>query len=264
MNRKLLSGTLLLVSLTVLARSAQAQIVSDSTGSAVSSALGTTLTWSHVVGNSANRILVVGVQLRIDSGGSNPGATTRVSGVTFGGTALTCLVALADNNSGSCGNAATGTTGFLRSEIWYLLNPATSTANIIVTVNNSTVLGGGSTSYSGVLSIATGGGAATNNGTTGTATATLGPITTPVNGLVVDSLAVPRSTTTVTATGTGHTKLTDVSDSSSAGFHVRGLVGQNTSSNPTITWALTPNAPWSLVAAVLTPAKRRKNQTLVG
>jgi hypothetical protein len=264
MNRKLLSGRLLLVSLTVLACGARAQIVSDNTGSAASSALGTSLTWSHVVGSSANRILVVGVQLRIDSGSGNPGATTRVTAVTFNGTALTCLVALADNNTGSCGNSATGTTGFLRSEIWYLLNPATATANIVVTVNNSTVLGGGSTSYAGVLSIATGGGTASNNGTTGTATATLGPITTPLNGLVVDSLAVPRSTTTVTATGTGHTKLTDVLDSATANFHIRGLVGQNTSASPTITWSLSPNAPWSLVAAVLSPAKKRKAQTLVG
>jgi hypothetical protein len=264
MKRILLIGTFV-VSLPCFASVAQAQIVSDHTGSSVTAAIANSLTWSHVVGSSANRILLVGVQLRIDSGGSNPGASTRVTAITFGGTALTCLIALADNNSGSCGNAASGTGGFLRSEIWFLLNPATSTANIIVSTNNSTILGGGSVSYSNVLSAASGGGSASNNGTTGTTVASLGPITTPTNGLVVDSLAVPRSTTNVTASGTGHTALTDVSDPTNpAGFHIRGLVGQNTSANPTIMWTLSPAAPFALAAAVLTPAKRRKAQTLVG
>jgi hypothetical protein len=266
MNAKLLRSAMFLLPLwAFLPGATQAQIASDHTGSAVSSALGTSLTWSHTIGTSANRILVVGVQLRIDSGTGNPGATTRVTAVTFNGTALTCLVALADNNSGSCGNAASGTAGFLRSEIWYLLNPGSATASVVVTTNNSTVFGGGSTSYSGVASAASGSGAASNNGTTGTATASLGPITTPANGLVVDSLSVPRSTTTVTVTGTGHTKLTDVSDSATANFHIRGLVGQNTSANPTITWSLSPNAPWALVAVVLTPSvTTRKSQAVVG
>ncbi len=265
MKRLFFTACLLLTVLLALVPATHAQIISDHTASAVSSALGTSLTFSHTVGTSTNRILLVGVQLRIDSGSGGPGATTRVTGVTFNGTALTCLVALADNNSGSCGNSASGTTGFLRSEIWYLLNPASATANIVVTVNNSTVFGAGSTSYSGVASAATGGSAASNNGTTGTATATLGPITTPTNGLVVDSLAVPRSTTTVTATGTGHTKLTDVSDTATANFHMRGLVGQDTATNPTVTWSLSPNSPWSIVAAVLTPSPiKRKTQSVVG
>jgi hypothetical protein len=266
MNWKLFSATAVYVLLLILFPvGTRAQIVADHTGSAVSSALGTTLTWSHIVGVGSNRILIVGVQLRIDSGSGGPGASTRVTAVTFNGTALTCLVALADNNSGSCGNSASGTTGFLRSEIWYLLNPASATANIVVTVNNSTVLGAGSTSYSGVASAATGGAAASNNGTTGTATATLGPITTPANALVVDSLAVPRSATTVTVTGTGHTKLTDVMDTATANFHVRGLVGQDTTATPTVTWSLSPNSPWAIVAAVLTPSPfKRKSQSVIG
>ena len=264
MKRQFLTASAILVALLTFLPAAHAQILSDHTASAVSSSLGTSLTFSHTVGTATNRIIVVGVQLRIDSGTGNPGATTRVTGITFNGTALTCLVALADNNSGSCGNSASGTSGFLRSEIWYLLNPTSATANIVVSVNNSTVLGAGSTSYSGVASAATGGSAASNNGITGTATATLGPITTPANGLVVDSLAVPRSTTTVTATGTGHTKLTDVSDTATANFHVRGLVGQDTTANPTVTWSLSPNSPWSIVAAVLTPSPiKRKTQSVI-
>jgi hypothetical protein len=265
MNRKLLSGTFLLVSLTVLACGARAQIVSDATASASSNALGTSLTWSHTIANATGRILVVGVAMRIDTANSGPGPSTRVLTVTFNGTALTCLAALADNVTGSCGNAATGssTSGYGRAEIWVLLNPAVTTASIIVTTNNSTVIAAGSTSYSGVQSVSSGGASGSNNGVTGSTLGSLGPVTTPVNGLVVDAFGCARSAS-ATASGTGHTRLTDASDNASANFHIRSDVGQDAATNPTMTWTLSLTSPWAQVAAVLTPAKRRKNQTVIG
>ena len=40
---------------------------------------------------------------------------------------------------------------------------------------------------------------------------------------------------------------------------------QDTAANPTVTWSLSPSAPWSLVAAVLTPSPiKRKTQSIVG
>ncbi len=257
--RAFILGVLLL-----LAEQARAQIVSDHTASAASTAPGTSLTWSHVVGNANNRVLIVGIALRIDSGTGNPGATTRVTAVTFNSIALTCLAAFADNNSGSCGNAASGTSAFIRTEIWYLLNPAVTTANIVVTTNNSSVLGAGSSSYSGVLSVASGGVDGSNNGVTGSSTASLGPVTTPANALVVDALGTARSVT-VAVSGTGHSKLTDVSDTSGANFHVRGAIGQDTAASPTLTWPLSGNSPWALAAAVLNPIPaRRKSQSIIG
>jgi hypothetical protein len=265
MKRLLLTGTLLFVVLGFFTVAAHAQITSDHTGSAASTVQGTTLTWSHTVGSSANRILVVGVAMRIDTS-SGPGPTTRVTGVTFNGTALTCLAALADNNSGACNTAGTGSasSGFGRAEIWYLLNPAAATANIVVTVNNSTVIAAGSASYFGVTSVTSGGTKGSNNGVTGSSSISLGPITTPANGLVVDTVGSARSVTD-SATGTGHTDLTDAGDTATAGFHIRCDVGQDTTSNPTLTWTLSGSSPWAIVAAVLTPAPvKRKTHVIVG
>jgi uncharacterized repeat protein (TIGR01451 family) len=94
-------------------------LTSTQSGTSVSS-----LTWSHTVSTQNNRILVVGVQ-------SEHSSTVHPTGVTFNGTALTQI-----------GTASAGTSTYQNVSLWYLLAPAASTANVVVTwssaVNNAT------------------------------------------------------------------------------------------------------------------------------
>ena len=247
---------------------AQAQIASDHTGSGVSASSSTTLSWSHSVGAGSNRILLVGVSFRSDTASGGAGGNTIVTGatgVTFGAASLTCLGARDDNATGSCNTAGTGSPIFLRSEVWYLLNPTSQTANITVTTNNATIIGGNSASYSGVASVASGGTNASNNGQPGSTPATLGPVTSPAGNLVFDNVGTARSAAPLTS---GNTALTNVQDAAGSSFHIDGATSQSTATNPTMTWTLTGTVgPWAIVGAVLTPtatpSNKRKGQTIV-
>lgn len=79
-----------------------------------------TPTWSHTVPSGANRLLVVQVGLR---------AFQSVSGVTYGGVALTKLGAV----QYAAGNYA-------RAEIWYLVAPAVGSANVVVSISGAEVV----------------------------------------------------------------------------------------------------------------------------
>ncbi|MBI2913817.1 MAG: DNRLRE domain-containing protein, partial [Chloroflexi bacterium] len=86
------------------------------------------LSWSHTVGSGSNRLLVVGVSVSY--------AGTTVSGVTYGGTALTQVgVKDAPSSDG-------------RVEIWRLLAPASGTANVVVSLTNGNL----STTVAGAVS----------------------------------------------------------------------------------------------------------------
>ena len=90
----------------------------------------TSFTFSHNPDSAANSILLLTI-------GVNTATNPAVSTVTFNGTSLTLKYNA--NFSGQTQN-----------EVWYLLNPATFTANIIVTLGASAKAAMGATSYSGV------------------------------------------------------------------------------------------------------------------
>lgn len=73
-----------------------------------------TYSWNHTVGTNSNRLLTVGVSIF---------ATGSVTGITYGGVALTKL--------------RSDDTGVYRSEIWYLIAPASGTASVAVTLSAS-------------------------------------------------------------------------------------------------------------------------------
>src|SRR5213083_3560675 len=106
-----------------------ASISVESTSSASAKAA-SSLTWSHTVGSSLNRILMVGV--------SNNNTTRTVSGVTYGGTALTRVGF----------QNAPGTQN--RIELWSLIAPSPGTANVVVTFSGSVDSVGGAIVFSGV------------------------------------------------------------------------------------------------------------------
>src|SRR5205085_8154315 len=78
------------------------------------------LTWSHTVAIGPNRLLIVGVSTSTAMLPSVP-PTARVSGVTYGGAAMTrILTQVATDNRSAV-------------EMFYLLNPPSGTANVVVT-----------------------------------------------------------------------------------------------------------------------------------
>lgn len=70
------------------------------------------ITFSHTVNTQSNQILVV-------TSGIEDDATTAITGITYNGVALTSSVNTTNSNR--------------RAEIWYLLNPPTGTANVVIT-----------------------------------------------------------------------------------------------------------------------------------
>ena len=271
-HRNLLRGlSVVALALAFGAVPVRAQIGLDATTSAASSSVSTTLQWTHNVGTKANRILLVGVSLRSDTSSGGAGENTIVNSVTIGSTNLACIAAIDDNATGSCAHAATGTPVFLRSEIWFVLAPGSGNSQTItVTTNNATVIAGISSSFFNVIqSTPTGGTSASNNGVTGSGTATLGPLTTSTAMVVVDNLSTARSSSTDTPTGTNQTNLvaTQPQDTASGSFHIHGAGSQepNTgTTTSTMRWTLSTGGPWALVGAVLSPIHKRRGQVVEG
>ena len=76
-----------------------------------------TLTISHTVGSQPNRVLVVGAE-----GEDNSSTDCVATGVTYGGVALTNVA-----------EAVAGTSPFMCVSLWYLVAPATGTADVVIT-----------------------------------------------------------------------------------------------------------------------------------
>ncbi len=227
--------------------------------SSVVTAPSTTLSWSETVGTGANRVLLVGVSFRSDSTGNDSGGTTGnsantyVTGVKYGTTSLTCVSAINDNATGSCGTAGTGTPIYMRSEVWYVLNPASGSATVAVTTNNSTIIEASAATYTGVLSVASGGTSASNNGQTGSNTASLA-VTSPAGSLVYANVATARSAAYPGFITALNTPLSNMEDSAAGSFHIDGATSQSTVTNPTMSWTWSVvSSPWAISSAVLTP-----------
>jgi hypothetical protein len=244
---------------------------SGSSGSSCSPSSGgtsATLAWTHTIGPGDSRILVVGVSL--SEFNNSPNGNVFVNTITYGSSSLTCLKATEDNSGGSCGAGASGTF-FVRSEIWYLLNPPVGSATITVTTNSSlkTNIAAGSVSYFGVLSAASGGASSSQtNNSTGTSTASLA-VTSAANNLVLGNVSLAKnfSGTQITVTS-ANTALLDIADNSSSGSHVQDAASSSTAVNPTMSWSFTTSgtatSPWAVVAAMLTPSQQRRTHVTVG
>ena len=185
------SGLLLGASGLILALftpASRAQVAVDATTSSSASLAGTgtpTLTFAHTTTATANRVLIVGVSINITNA-----PTTKVSGVTYNGTALTFLGA--HNDAGST----------RRVEMWYLLAPANGTFNVAVSVNiPAAVTEGvvaGATTFTGVDQTVPLSSFVSADG----AAAAYSEIDVPsvVNGMILDTLATD-GTQTVTIPG---------------------------------------------------------------
>lgn len=215
-------------------------IAVDNVQSVSSGANSTTLTLSgFAVGSGSNRLLLVGVSMN-----NRVGGPTTVNSVTFGGTGLT-----------SQGKRVQGDDAY--SEIWSLLAPANSTADIVVTLdaNDSCAVIVCAMSFSGVHQSATFGTLVSNSATTGTAISVVAVSAT--NELVFDVVAYenPAPTDTLTV-GAGQTQRWNIYQS--GGSDSRDATGCG-STEPgsvatTMSWTSSNNGDWAICAIPIKPA----------
>jgi hypothetical protein len=279
---QLLRYFLFLIAMAFCAASSQAAINMDSRADCATATSGSsgsncspssggtsaTLAWSHTIGSGTSRILLVGVSL--SEFNNSPNGNVYVNTITYGSSSLTCLKATEDNSGGSCGTGASGTF-FVRSEVWYLLNPPVGSGTITITTNSSlkTTIAGSSVSYFGVLGVTSGGASSSQtNNSTGTSTASLAVIS-AANNLVLGNVSLAKnfSGTQITVTS-GNTALSDIADNGTSGSHVQDAASFSTAVNPTMSWTFTTSgtatSPWAVVAAVLTPSQQHRAHVTVG
>ncbi len=207
---------------------AQAAVVVDSTSSA--SANSQTVQWSHTVGAGFDRLLVVGVSIR--------GSSKTVGGITYAGQSLTSLGARSNG-----GNQ-------VRTEIWYLIAPASGTGTIAVSLSAKAKFSSGAVSFTGVLQsdpvspfVSN---ASTGQGFTDPTLSMSGT----AGETVLDVLAVEGGSQSLTP-GTGQTELWDTP----FGGAMTGAASmQPGSSSNAISWSKAKKGRWALGATSIRPA----------
>ena len=184
-------------------------------------------TLSHTVGaGGANRILVVGVSPR----------STTVSGVTYGGQALTLVTGGAQSSPGNA-----------RAELWYKVAPLENANDIVVTLPGNDWAVVGATSWTQVHQTTPFGTAATASGTS---TAPSVPVTSGTGDVVVDVLAAAGNpTTTVDGSQTQRWNTANGNKITGAGSHEDGGA-----SSTTMSWALGASGDWAIVGVALKQA----------
>lgn len=216
----------------------------DAASSAASSGGGTSpLTWSHTVSVSGtNRILIVGVSIKNDTG-------QTVTGVSYAGVSFPLIGN--PNNPIKFGNNA----GNARAELWYLVAPATGTNNVIVTLSASARVVGGAVSLTGVDQ--------TNpidafNSNIGTSTTPSVMVTTVANNAwVVDTIASSPPTSGASPTGGQTQQWNAATGGSGSAVQVLGAgstLGPNTPPGGVpMSWLLGGSSNWAIAAASLKP-----------
>ncbi len=208
------------MSLLLLFGGGPAAVTEDAASSSSSAVAVASLTWSHTVGTQANRVLLVGVSIADALGQS-------VTGVTYGGVALTKLSAISN-----------GTTA--RAEVWYLIAPASGTANIVASLSAAAVLVGGASSLYNVDQADSFGAVMTASGSGTAVSDALG--TDSAQDLAHDVVA--SAATSLTAGG-GQTERWNVGVAGVAGA---GSTRPGTGGAVTMAWTNGISAAWAQVA----------------
>lgn len=163
-------------------------------GSSTATSNTASLSWSHTTGSGSNRLLVVGVSIRV--------TTVSVSTITYGAQSLTFI------------RADTNPSNTIRSELWYLIAPASGTATVTVTLSGTSNVIGGAATYTGVVQTSP---LDAHAGGTGSSSTPSQSIT--VNSascLLIGNLAIRGSNAGVSSEGAGQTARWDSAISSGA------------------------------------------------
>lgn len=138
--------------------SAPATITADPTSTS-NSANTSSLSFAHTVGSGANRLLMVTVQVGATTASGNP---PTVTGVTYGGAAMTLVGSRVSGGGGSSDDVI--------AYIYRMLAPPAGAANVVVTLGAAGSIAAGATSFAGVNQITPLGTHAANSGTGASAT----------------------------------------------------------------------------------------------
>lgn len=211
---------------------AWSQITFDAASSGNGS--GTSLTYSHTTGSGSNRALIVDVTLYAD-------ASQTVSTVTYNGASLSLIT--------SC----TAATGGVRVEQWYMVAPATGTADVVVTPSATTpAIASTASSYTGVNQSTPLGTCAT---ATGTSTGPTVDVTSASTDLVVDALGFWGSGGSVSPTvGAGQTFRDDDFFQHAFGRFYNAVSTEAGATTVTISWTIDGSHNWALVGTPLKQA----------
>ncbi len=183
-----------------------------------------TLTWNHTC-SGVNRLLTVEVSME---------AGKTVTGITYNGVAMTLVP------------TATASTGTVRTEIWKIVAPAVGTNAIVVTFSANSYCSAGAQSWVGVDQTTSTGTVQTGTGTSLTPSLVLA--TTYDNSIIVDGLSTAQTPILYTK-GAGQSEnwhRTANTDTRQGGgsYELSGSAPDNV----TMSWAITQNTPWALVA----------------
>jgi hypothetical protein len=198
---------------------------SGSTGSSASGSF----TWNHTTGSGSNRIMIVGISIKTP--------TVSVSSVTYDAENLTFI--RADNTSN------------IRSELWYLIAPASGTATVTVTLSGSSKAVGGSVTYANVDQTSP---IDVNGGGSGTSTLPTQSVTISIeNCWLVGNLAVSDTGATVTD-NIGQNVRWDVKTSGGSPNIGHGSdKGSVLTGSQTMSWTLKNSADWSVSVVAIKP-----------
>jgi len=221
-------------------RDAPPSITFDAVSSGNNGGGSTSISWSHTTGSSSNRIMIVGVSIRT--------TTVSVSSITYGSQSLTFI------------RADTHASATIRSELWYLIAPASGTATVTVTLSGTSKATGGSCTYSGVAQTSPidvhGGGTGTGGGGTGDPSQSV--TVTAAEVMLLGHLAITGSATTVSSEGSGQTMRWDqVTTGGSAASRNRGHgsdKGPVGTGSQTVSWTLSASANWAVSVVAFKPA----------
>ena len=239
-TRGLLRGLLVVLMALLLASSGVAQAAVTVDAVSETNVNDTVMTWRHTVGAVSDGLLLVGVSIR--------DATKTVTGVTYGGQALTLLgTRNSDDNS-------------VRIELWYLLAPAAGTADVTVTLSTKGKMVGGAVSYGGVdPSSPFGPFVSTISAGQGTSDPTLTLFSTS-GDLVQDVVVVEGSAQALTA-GPGQTERWNGSFAPGGGAVGGGALAGGGSTAPgaasvTMSWTKAKKGRWVIGALSIHPTSR--------
>jgi hypothetical protein len=211
------------------------QVVTFDSSNSGNNKASATVSWSHTTGSKSNRIMIVGVSIMT--------TTVSVSGITYGRQSLTFIRADTDKTT-------------VKSELWYLVAPASGTAAVTVTLSGSSEAVGGSSTFFGVSQ------ASPLDADTGLTGSSITPsqsikVNTP-NSMLVGHLAISGSTATVSSEGEKQTRLWD--DFSQTEKPPTGCRGHGSQEGPvsadsqSMSWKLSESADWAVSILALTPA----------
>jgi len=211
-------------------------IVFDAARSGHNGGGSSSVSWSHTTGSGSNRIMVVGVSIRV--------ASVSVSSITYGAQSLTFL--RADIHPSST----------IRSELWYLIAPASGTATVTVTLSGTSRAVGGSCTFAGVAQVSP---IDASNGGTGSSSSPSGSVTAnTANSMLLGHLAISGSSNTVSSEGSGQTLRWDNTTTQQA--QADRNIGHGSQKGPvaagsqSMSWGLSGSTDWAVSIVALKPA----------